>query len=358
MNHQFIRYQQEADAITKEKQTPEKRARLQFLLSAMSVMKNEFPAIEARGTGNEDRSASLRFRDAILGETRTYSPMSTSADAQIIPGDFEPRLIQLSLAAGPLFSGSPVLTNIERNAMHPLKVPVCTDLSAGILQAENTTATEQELTFGSVILGKNQFSSGILLASSSLCEDVAGWTTAEALIQRAAAGRLSRIQNSTFLPQLVTALAANSTGSVNSLNAGLIAAGDISALVSSVNGQYRASSSAGFLLNSQTAKLIYNLESSGGQRFFKHVLDSKPTLLGYPVFISDYADNVATAANPVIFGDWSMMTCRHVPGFELSVLNERFILEGFKGFILRKRSDIKYSVPSTSESALKMLTIA
>jgi len=250
---------------------------------------------------NEDRSASLRFRQALLGETRTYSPMGLSADSQIVPADFEPKMIQLQLASGPLFAGSPVLTNILRGELHPLTVPVSTDLSAGVLQVENTTATEQELSFSACVLGRNQFSSGILLASSQLCEDLESWTTAEALIQKAASGRLSRIQNQTFLPALVTSLAANSTGSVTSTSAGTIVGGDIASLVASVNAQYRASESAGFLLNSSTAKLIYNIVDASGRRVFKHVLDPEPTILNYPCFISDYADNVASTKNPVLF---------------------------------------------------------
>jgi HK97 family phage major capsid protein len=81
-------------------------------------------------------------------------------------------------------------------------------------------------------------------------------------------------------------------------------------------------------------------------------------LLGYRCFVSDYADNIVTGNHPLIFGDWSYLYSRHVPGFELQVMKERFSADGFQGFIIRQRGDIQYSVPSTSESAIKMLTIS
>ena len=296
--------------------------------------------------------------DAIVGEARTYSPMTTGGQPQIIPNDFSAKMAVLMLAAGPLYFGSPVLTNIERPNLEPTKVPVSTDLGVGYDQTEAATAPEQELTFSSVNLSKNTISSGIILVSQDLCWDLESWTTVESLIQRTAAARLSRRQNQKFLPALVTTLAANSSASIASATTGQIGGDDIPALVSSVNARYRASDSAGFLLNSSTARLIYNIKDAEGQRWFKHVLDSQPTLLGYPCFISDYADNVATGNHPLIFGDWSYMYSRHVPGFELRVMKERFALDGYQGIIIRQRGDIQYSVPSTSESAIKMLTIS
>jgi len=164
--------------------------------------------------------------------------------------------------------------------------------------------------------------------------------------------------NQQFIPALVAKLAANSSASVASGTAGQIGGDDIASLVASTNAQYRASDSAGFLLDSDTARQIYDIKGSDGLRIFKHVLDSKPTLLNYPCFVSDYADSIATGKHPLIFGDWSYIYSRQIPGFELQVLRERFVIDGnFTGVILRQRGDLQYSVPSTSESALKMLTI-
>jgi HK97 family phage major capsid protein len=302
---------------------------------------------------DEQRKASLRFRDAVRGES-----MTGSGEPALLANDFSAKMAQLMLAAGPIYFGSPLLTNIERSDMSPTKVPVSTDLGVGYTQTEAGAVTEQELNFASVNMTKNTISSGIILVSQDLCFDLESWTTVEALIQRTASARLSRRQNQMFIPQIVTALAANSTGSVTSATTGAIGAVDIASLVASVNAQYRSSQSAGFLLNSDTARQIYDIVGTDGLRIFKHVLDPKPTLLNYPCFISDYADSIATGNHPLIFGSWEYLYSRHIPGFELQVLSKRYATDGYQGLIIRQRGDIQYSVPSTSDSALKMLTIS
>jgi len=88
------------------------------------------------------------------------------------------------------------------------------------------------------------------------------------------------------------------------------------------------------------------------------VLDPKPTLFNYPIFVVDYAENIATGNHPILFGDWKYVYSRHIPGFELVVMGERFAMDGYQGLILRQRGDIQYSVPSTSESAIKTFTIS
>src|SRR5260370_40892214 len=114
MHHQFNRYKEEADKLTQGTQTPQTRARLQFLLSAMSAMK-EFQSPEARANSfDEQRKASLRLRDAVMGERRTYSPMSDSGQPALIAADFSSTMAQLMMSSGPLYFGSPLLTNSER----------------------------------------------------------------------------------------------------------------------------------------------------------------------------------------------------------------------------------------------------
>jgi HK97 family phage major capsid protein len=313
---------------------------------------------EPRNT-DEQRAASLRFRETLrLGEARTYSPMTTSGQPQIIPQDFSDKMAQLMLAAGPLYFGSPVLTNIERTNLEPLKVPVSTDLNQGYFQTEAGAVTEQELGFDKVSLGKNTVSSGIILLSTELVEDISSWTSVEALIQRTAAARLSRKQNSAFLASLQTALAANSSASVAAAGSTL-AYGDLTNLVAGVNAQYRYSESAGFIMNSNTAKAISNLKDSQNRPLFKKILAPEPELMDYPVYVSDYAQDIGSGNSPIVFGSLEYIYSRHVPGFELQVLRQRFIADGgYQAVILRQRGDIQYSVPSASESAIKMLTIS
>jgi hypothetical protein len=125
---------------------------------------------------DEKREATKYFRDLILGpEIRTYTPMSTSADSQLIAQGFERDIKLLMIADGPLFAGSSLLSNVYAKSMNPSKLPVSDDLSStGFVQTENTgpANNEAELNFSSVIFGSKTFSSGIILVSTSLSEDL------------------------------------------------------------------------------------------------------------------------------------------------------------------------------------------
>jgi HK97 family phage major capsid protein len=320
------------------------------------------PAVERLGS---DKSAAQRaseeVRSAILGEQRTYTALNISVGSQggfFVPAQFEERLIELQMSAGPLYAGSPALSNIETTSNGPRKMPLTDDTAAtGYVQTENGAPTEAEVTLSQVSMGTSTFSSGIVVMSNELIQDISGWATGEGVLQSSLAKRLGRIQNSTFLASLITTLTANSSASVAAAGS-VLAYRDLVALVGGVNAAYRYSDKAGFLMNSSTQKLIAGLADSQGRPLFPDVMASRPKLMGYPVYISDFADSVASGKNPILFGDWSYVFLRHIPGIALQTMKERFSENFQTGFIARKRADMQYSVPSTSDSAIKMLHFA
>src|SRR5437016_5435030 len=175
--------------------------------------------VESEPTAAEEqRKASMRFRELLLGnQTRSYTPLSTSANGLIAQG-FEAQVKSLMIADGPLFAGSPLLTNFPATNMAPSRTVVCDDLSStGFILTENTGAgaDEAEITYSGVTFGKSFFSTGIILVSSTLADDLASRTTTEQLVAKTTAARLSRIQNATWLASLKTALALNSSASIH-----------------------------------------------------------------------------------------------------------------------------------------------
>jgi HK97 family phage major capsid protein len=346
----FATYQREADEITRKPMNAQSRARLSFLLNAMATLR-EFGQDKEVRTSTNDAS---NFRKKFLApEARTYTPMSDSVEgASLIASDFEVRLKNLMLADGPLFAGSSLLTNIFVKVMQPGKITVSDDLSSpGVIVSENTTTNEEELTgLSSITIGNNSsnFSTGILLASTSLAEDVAP-ETFEDIVQKTAAPRLSRIQNSTFFAALKTALAANSSAAVSAAG-GSIAKGDPETLVASVGAAYRVNGA--FLMSPATQKAISLIVDANSRPVYRQILEAQPTLLNYPVF------TVASAStNDVQFGDYSFMFCKSTP-VQLRVLRERFRLDGYYGYILNERAEAKWTVASTSDSPVKYLTFA
>jgi HK97 family phage major capsid protein len=303
---------------------------------------------------DEQHKASLRFREALSGspEFRTYSPLATGADGQLIAAAFEDKIKTLMISAGPLYAGSPALSNFYADKMQPTKFPVCDDTaSTGFVLTENTGAggDEAEIDFSGVTFGGGKFfSTGIILVSTSLVEDISSWTTTEALVQKTASQRLSRIMNSTWLPLLKTALAANSSAPVAAAGSS-IATADVYTLVGSVEASYRAQGA--FLMSGVMQKALGQLVLTGsGLQALKHVLDAQPTLLGYPVYISTGA-----ASTDLIFGDLSYAYSKSTP-LQLKTLNERFVLDGYIGLLMGKRADFQWSVATSSDSPVKYLT--
>jgi HK97 family phage major capsid protein len=326
-----------------------------------SLMKlSDAMLVESESSVDEQRKASLRFREVLSGsrEFRTYSPLATGADGQIIAAAFEDKIKSLMISAGPLYAGSPALSNFyaDNNKMQPTKFPVCDDTaSTGFVLTENTGAgaDEAEINFSGVSFGGGKFfSTGVILVSTSLVEDLSSWSTTEALVQKTASQRLSRIMNSTWLPLLKTALAANSSAPVAAAGSSPVTA-DVYTLVASVEPSYKASPNAGFLMSRAMQNTLGQLILTGSYlQAFKHVLDAQPTLLGYPVFVSSGA-----SSTDLIFGDLSYAYSKSTP-LQLKTLNERFVLDGYIGLLLGKRADFQWSVSTTSDSPVKYLTFS
>jgi HK97 family phage major capsid protein len=309
---------------------------------------------------SEEKNASLELRAMLRGETRTYSAMNlTSEGTATIAPQFADKLVQASKAAGPFYCGSPVLSNIEKNQTGAMKLPVVDDTSAsGYVLTENANVQEQEVTgFQSSSIGTKTFSSGIVLASVALVEDVSGWENYSTLLASIVGKRLSRIQNATFLPQLMTALAANSSASVAAGGASL-AENDIIDVVTAVDASYKQSASCAFVMNGSTQKALGLLKDVQSRRIFRKVLDATPSIYGYPVLICPSVDSVASGKAPVLFGDLRYVYTRSIPSYELKVLREQFILNRQVGLIAAKRGDLAYSLPATADSALKYIAVS
>ena len=132
MHPQFNRYKEEADRITQQVQTPQTRARLQFLLSAMSVMKNEFNGSEGRSNGSHEQHQAdeEELRNYIQGgERRTYSALDTSGiGGHLLAAIFQEELFRGVGLIEPLFDENNVRF-IRTKTGAPLTAPGI-DLSA------------------------------------------------------------------------------------------------------------------------------------------------------------------------------------------------------------------------------------
>jgi HK97 family phage major capsid protein len=291
-------------------------------------------------------------------EFRTYSGLVSSGDP-MVPQGFITKLQEAQISAGPLFAGSPLLTDVSGGLTGPTKIPVMDDTSTGTGYdvTEDSQETYQNPSLSNVSSTLSRFSSGIILYSLELSDDVVAFDKLTNVLARSLGRRVSRIQNQTFLASVMTALAANSSaGALSSETSGLVSFDDVVSLVGSVNGAYRTNAS--FLMNSKTATQIGKLKDSQGRPILRDILAPQPKLLGYDVYIGDFCDDPNTTENkPVIFGDFSTLYSR-ATDFTIQVFRERFIDQGSYAVVARRRADVQYTIPTTADSALKYLTIS
>jgi HK97 family phage major capsid protein len=333
-----------ANALLQQKPFTHEHSALFDRLMKLSDALSEIPVPAGENRGSEFR------KHFFSAQFRTYSPLSTSANGQWIPSDIEVKIKNLMLADGPLFAGSPLVTNYPTSKMESSKIAVSDDTaSSGVLVSENSAETEAELTGGlsSVSVGgnSNRFSTGILLASTSLAEDTE--SPFEDIVAKTAAARLSRIQNATNLSALKTSLAANSSAAV-SAGGTSIAAADIYAVISAVRAPYRIGGV--FVMSKKKQQQLGAMVDVNGKRIFKHVLEGQPPLLNYPVHVM-----AGAADTDILFGDYSYLVVKYAPT-EMRVLRERYRADGYYGYVISERAEMKWAVASTSDSPVKYLS--
>ena len=122
------------------------------------------------------------------------------------------------------------------------------------------------------------------------------------------------------------------TGIFNSATSGVDAAGttaftadEIIDLFYSVAKEYRAAPGAGWIFSPEATKILRKLKDSNNQYLLTPGLGMAPdTLLGKPMYESDYVAAVAADATPVGFGDLSYYYIVDFGGFEFTSLPELY----------------------------------
>ena len=122
------------------------------------------------------------------------------------------------------------------------------------------------------------------------------------------------------------------TGIFNSATSGVDAAGtttftadEIIDLFYSVAKEYRAAPGAGWIFSPEATKILRKLTDSNGQYLLTPGLGAAPdTLLGKPMYESDFVAAVAADATPVGFGDLSYYYIVDFGGFEFTSLPELY----------------------------------
>lgn len=127
-------------------------------------------------------------------------------------------------------------------------------------------------------------------------------------------------------------------------------------LMHSVDPAYRTGPSVGWMFNDSTFAAIRALDISTSvapiwQPSF--ATDVPATILGHRYYVNNHFPSIAASADVVAFGDWSKFIIRQIQRPSMTTLNERYMDELARGYVMWCRYDSKL----LNASAIKLLTM-
>lgn len=219
----------------------------------------------------------------------------------------------------------------------------------GEIIAENTTATDLDVVFGTVGLPAYKFSSKVVTVPFELLQD--STVDIEGFVRSRLVERLGRITNQMFTTGTGTAqpngivpaatvgvTAANSTSQVTA-----ITYDSLVALQHSVDPAYRGA--AGWMFNDATMRSIRQMKDGQNRPLFVPGYETgvpggaPDRLLGAPITVNQDMANMAASARSILFGDFSGYYIRDVMAVEMfRFTDSAFTKKGQVGFLAWMRT--------------------
>lgn len=214
----------------------------------------------------------------------------------------------------------------------------------GAILAENTQATEQDVTFGTNNIGAYMYTSKIVRASLQLLNDNA--FDFERWLAGALGRRIGRVQNRHFTVGTGTG---QPDGVITSATVGVTAAAvaavtydELVDLSESLDPTYLDGGNTGWMFSQAARKLFRKLKDGNQRPIWEPSMQAGTPglLLGYPTKINNYVPAPAAGAKSIAFGDIrEAYLVRDVQDFTLLRLSERYADYLQVGFIGFQRSD-------------------
>lgn len=280
---------------------------------------------------------------------RAAQTVTTSGGGFLIPQGFSNQLDDAIKAFGGMLQASYVF---DTATGAPFPWPTDNDTSnVGELLGINTTAANQDVTFGQVTFGAFKYSSKIVLVPLELLQD--SYFDLNTFLALKLGQRIGRIANQHFTTGSGTG---QPTGAVTGATAGKVGTtgetltviyDDLVDLIHAIDPGYRMNPTTRFMLSDSSLKIIKKLKD-GNQRplwlpYTGAVLDpdkvSPDTILGYPYTINQDMPAMAANAKSILFGDFDKYKIRRVMEMTLLRLTERYADVGQVGFLVFARYD-------------------
>lgn len=302
------RYTEEADRLTSGAQTPQTRARLQFLLAAIKTVK-EFSEVRAA----DEKSAQAEFRAYLVGApVESRSALTEANTGQLVPASFYNTLLTGIAQYTELMDRNNV-SLIESEKALPLTVPeidLSTITSAIVAQGVDAPPVANPTISGMVLKGFsyrcNPLASSFELEQDAFESIIDVFTRAFSVGLARGIGSDLVNGNGTTAPQGLLTAAANSgiTSAVSGVWSGI----DLAAVYGSLNRAYRVSPKCAWLMHDTTYQQIVALKDANNRPLLG-IRDDAETLFGKRVLISPDMP-VGAGAKSIVFGDLSQFQVR------------------------------------------------
>lgn len=243
-----------------------------------------------------------------------------------------------------------VATEFNTATGSPMNWPTMDDTgNVGELIAENTTATDQDASFGTVALNVYKFSSKIVTIPIELLQD--SLLNLDEIVFALLAERLARVQNTYFTtgtgtnqPRgIVTGATLGKTGTTG--QTGTVIYDDLVDLEHSVDPAYRNRPGTGWMMHDSSIKVIRKIKDSEGRPIFVPGYETgvpggaPATLLNRPITVNQDIATMAANAKSILFGNLANYRIRNAMSATLfRFTDSAFTKKGQVGYLAWQRS--------------------
>lgn len=245
-----------------------------------------------------------------------------------------------------------VASVIQTTQGNPMQFPTSDGTSEeGEIVAENGTASDADLSFGTKSLPVYKYSSKVVTVPIELLQD--SNVDIEAFVRQRLVTRLGRITNKHFTTGtgssqpngIVTAATTGVTAANSSSQVTAVKYDSLVDLMHSVDPAYRELGNTRWMFNDSTLKALRKILDGSNRPIFVPGYETgvpggaPDTLMGRPIQINQSMADMAANAKSILFGDFSFYTIRDVMQVEIQrYTDSAYAKKGQVGFLAWLRS--------------------
>lgn len=267
------------------------------------------------------------LRSLLTGEIRGHvfemrdssSPMSTSADAELVPQGFYDQIQEILRYTGPAFEPG-LYTILNTASGNDIKVPRQTAFSAATATAEGAQFAVSNPTGESFTLKSQKV--GVLLKTSREIIEDSGIPLVPYLARQAGeavgykVNDLLAVGTGTVEPQGI--FDAAGSGVTGGTATGAFTADNLIDLLHSVDSAVAARPATALQMSRATLGAVRKLKDGDGRYLFEYGAAGEPRILGERIVENPFAPAVGAGNKSVIYGDMSSYHVRQVGGIEVA----------------------------------------